>query len=151
MRDEVTRGETLFLLLVALMVIAAGWALARGPGVGSPAPTQVEMLAVSPGGEVQLAELDPELQALYQDVAADEEAFLQVRCYCGCEAMLDHESLLDCFVRPDGAWERHAIGCGVCRAEAEQVLAARAAGTPMAQIVADIDATYGMITEGTDA
>lgn len=151
MRDEVTRSEALFLLLVVVAVVLGGLLLARSIGAHEPADDAVEMLAVSPGGEVRLAELEPDLQELYHAVAADEGAIAEVRCYCGCEAMLDHRSLLDCFVRPDGGWERHAVGCGVCQAEAEQVLAARAAGTPIDQIIDDIDATYGMITEGADA
>ena len=81
------------------------------------------------------------------DAAADPEAFTQVRCYCGCEAMLDHRHLLDCFERPDGGWERHAVGCAVCQLEARDVLAARAAGTPMPEIIAAIDDTYAGITE----
>lgn len=151
MGEQVTRAEALFLLLVLVGLVLGGLLLARTVGAHEPAPDAVEMLAVAPGGEVQLAALDADLQQLYHAVAADGGAIAEVRCYCGCEAMLEHRSLLDCFVRPDGGWERHAVGCGVCRAEAEQVLAARAAGTPMAEIIADIDATYGLITAGVDA
>ena len=112
------------------------------------APSAAEqMTAVSPGGVVSLDELDADLRQLYLDAAADPRAFRQVRCYCGCEAMLDHRHLLDCFQRPDGSWERHAVGCAVCQLEARDVLAARAAGTPMSEIVAVIDAAYAGVTE----
>lgn len=147
MRDEVTRAEALFLTAVVVLVAAAGWTLLRMPGSGH---VDAAMLDVAPAGEVQLSQLEPELQQLYHGAAADQDGFHAVRCYCGCEAMLEHRSLLDCFVRPDGAWERHAAGCGVCQAEARQVVAARAAGTPLAQVVADIDAAYGRITGGQE-
>ena len=108
-----------------------------------------QMVAVSPGGHVELHELEPELRQLYQDVAADPVPFEHVRCYCGCEAMLDHRHLRDCFERPDGGWERHAVGCAVCQLEARDVLAGRAAGQSIDEITAEIDKTYAGITEET--
>lgn len=104
------------------------------------------MLAVSPAGTVELSGLSTDLQELYHAVADDADAMQAVRCYCGCEEMLAHGDLYECFVRPDGTWERHALGCAVCQGEARQVLAARTDGVPLDQIVADIDATYGSIT-----
>ena len=62
------------------------------------------MVQVAPGGEVTLASLPVDHQAIYEAAAADEDAMTQVRCYCGCEAFLDHRNLLDCFVRPEGGW-----------------------------------------------
>lgn len=147
------RGGLLVLLLLLLLAaaIAAAVVLVRALST-SPAPNLGEqMIAVSPGGVVELVELEPELQELHHAVADDEAAFVAVRCYCGCEAMLEHRHLLDCFVRPDGQWERHAVGCGICQVEAREVLAGRAAGTPLDEIIADIDATYGQITQGNDA
>lgn len=136
---------------VVLLVVALAAAVALTAAVHTlRAPSDTEqMVSVSPGGVVSLDELDPDLRQLYQDAAADPDAFTQVRCYCGCEAMLDHRHLLDCFERPDGGWERHAVGCGVCQAEARDVLAARAAGTPMPEIIAAINDTYAGITEET--
>lgn len=134
-------------VVLLVLVLAAVLALTAVVHSMRPATGQEQMVAVSPGGEVQLDELRPELQQMYLDVAEDPDAFSQVRCYCGCEAMLDHRHLGDCFVRPDGGWERHAVGCGICQLEARDVLAARAAGTPIDDIVADIDAAYAGITE----
>lgn len=146
-----SRRGGLLVLLVAVAIAAAitlAWSLVSAPV--APAPGE-QMVAVSPGGVVELAELEPELQHLYRAVADDEAAFHAVRCYCGCEAMLEHRDLFDCFVRPDGQWERHAVGCGICQVEAREVLAGRAAGTPLGEIAAEIDATYGQITQGSDA
>ena len=124
--------------------------------VGAP-PTQDEasdheapqMLQVAPGGEVELASLPAEHQVLYEAAVADREAFTQVRCYCGCEDFLAHRHLLDCFERPEGGWERHATGCAVCLAEAEEVVEQRAAGTPLGEIVRRIDNRYGQVTATT--
>lgn len=104
------------------------------------------MMQVAPGGEVALASLPGAHQVVYEAAAADEEAMTQVRCYCGCESFLDHRHLLDCFVRPDGGWERHATGCAVCIAEAEDVLEMRANGDDLDVIIERIDRRYGGIT-----
>lgn len=135
---------------VLLVVVLAAIALTAIVHAMQPADDGEQMLAVSPGGVVDIDELDPDLRELYLAAAADPEAFTAVRCYCGCEAMLDHRHLLDCFERPDGQWERHAVACGVCQVEAREVLAGRAAGTPLDEIVAAIDQTFAGITEGTD-
>lgn len=134
--------------VVAAMTVALGLALGQTPGeqAAPPTPAQQEMVAVSPGGAVDIASLPTSVQELYLAAAADPDAFTAVRCYCGCEAMLDHRHLGDCFIRPDGDWERHAVGCGVCQAEARDVIAAREAGTPIDEIRRDIDADYGAIT-----
>lgn len=150
MADGARAWRVGLLVLLTAAGLAAATALVQ---LSAGTPTQSagdQMVAVSPGGEVELGELRPETRELYLAVADDPDAFGEVRCYCGCEAMLEHRHLLDCFVRPDGGWERHAVGCGICQAEARDVLAARAAGTPLDDIIADIDATYGQITLETD-
>jgi hypothetical protein len=45
----------------------------------------------------------------------------QIPCYCGCQSFLAHRHLGDCFVQPNGQWESHASGCGVCTKEAATV------------------------------
>lgn len=139
--------------LVALIVLAAAVALVLVPDTTPTAdpvaaPTDA-MLQVSPGGQVELASLPQDQQVLYEAAAADPDAFTQVACYCGCESFLDHRHLLDCFVRPDGAWERHATGCAVCLAEAAQVVEMREAQVPISEISRRIDADFGAITAST--
>ncbi|GGI07734.1 PCYCGC motif-containing (lipo)protein [Egicoccus halophilus] len=105
------------------------------------------MVAIAPGGSVELDQLPAEHRELYLAAAEHREAFTAVRCYCGCEDFLDHPDLLTCFVRPgDGAWERHATGCGVCLGEARDVVADLDRGLPLDEIITRIDARYGGIT-----
>ncbi|HEX9766560.1 MAG TPA: PCYCGC motif-containing (lipo)protein [Nitriliruptorales bacterium] len=141
------------LAVSVLALAAAGWLLTTGPGTGSTGPDttgdDLAMLAVAPGGTVELASLPAVQQELYRAAAADPEGFEAVACYCGCESFLDHRNLLDCFVRPDSAWERHATGCAVCLAEARDVIDLRADGTPISEIVRLIDDRYGAITAPT--
>lgn len=135
---------------IAVIVLAAGLGLSLVPATSpaaSPSPdTRPTMVQVAPGGEVGLASLPHDHQRLYEAAAADPEAFGQVACYCGCESFLDHRHLLDCFVRPDGGWERHATGCAICLAEAREVVDMRDAQVPVTEIVRRIDASYGAVT-----
>lgn len=136
------------LVLLTAGAVAAGIALVQLSSPTTTSSAGEQMLAVSPGGVVALDELRPELRELYLAVADDPTAFEAVRCYCGCEAMLEHRHLLDCFVRPDGGWERHAMGCAVCVAEARDVLDGLDAGDTTAEIRAAIDGRFGAITPG---
>jgi uncharacterized protein with PCYCGC motif len=74
-------------------------------------------MAVAPGGTIELTEMMPMTAEHYRFAAAHPTVYEQVPCFCGCESMLAHRSLLDCFVRPEGGWERHASGCAVCTEE----------------------------------
>lgn len=138
------------LALAIVVLAAAGWLVATGLDTGSAGPGATgdapAMLAVAPGGTVELASLPALQQELYRAAAADPDAFESVACYCGCEAFLDHRHLRDCFVRPDGGWERHATGCGVCLAEARDVIDLHATGTPLDEIGRRIDDRYGALT-----
>ena len=60
--------------------------------------------------------------AHYEFARANPQAYEQIPCYCGCQTMLGHRNLEDCFVTPDGAWESHASGCQVCIDESRMVM-----------------------------
>lgn len=138
-------------LAVAIVsLVAASWLLTTADETGSADPGATDetetMLAVAPGGSVELASLPEDHQTMYRAAADDPDGFAAVACYCGCETFLDHRHLLDCFVRPDGGWERHATGCGICLAEARDVIELRSENTPIDKIVRQIDDRYGVIT-----
>jgi hypothetical protein len=137
----------------ALVAAVVALATAVGLVVGDrPAPSEsmavsAAAMEVAPGGEVELASLPADHRHLYEAAADDEDAFSAVRCYCGCEAFLGHATLLECFVRPQGGWERHATGCAVCLGEARDVVKDRQDGLPLDEIVDRIDRRYGGITQ----
>jgi hypothetical protein len=145
--EEKAGSRPWWALALAAAALVALAAVLVAPRSADPAaegePASAEMLAVSPGGEVQLTELTDNLASLYRAADADREAFASVTCYCGCVEFLDHRQLLDCFVRPGGGWERHAVGCAVCQDEARDVIDLRAQDVPLADISRRIDDRYG--------
>lgn len=119
------------LLLMAAVIIGIGIRAAlTNPGPGVEANSRPGMMAVSPGGVLAADDVPDGLHAHYRAAADHYEIFQRVPCFCGCQEMLGHRHLGDCFIRPDGqGLEAHAVGCGVCLGEAEQVEELMAAGT----------------------
>jgi hypothetical protein len=142
------RGLLTACCLVAMAVlvgVVVGLRAAAFTATGAPDET---MLEVAPGGVIDVDGLPPTTQALYLAARDDAVAFEAVRCYCGCEPFLSHGNLRDCFVRPDGQWERHGSACGVCIAEAIDVSTMRADGVPLDDIVRHIDDRFSAVLGG---
>ena len=129
-------------LVVAVLALLGAGYLALDMSSGDEAAAEAPMLEVAPGGALDFEDIPEEQRAHYLAAADDEEAFSAVRCYCGCEDFLGHEELRACFVRDDGAWERHATGCGICLAQAEMVVELREQGRSVDEIVDAIDDRY---------
>lgn len=114
--------------LIAGVGLMIGFAFAMSPTAPSqpsdaPAPTAAGMVEVAPGGVVAPEDVPEAVSVFYRGAHEHPDVFKVVPCFCGCEEMLDHKNLLDCFARSDGSgWEAHALGCGVCLAEANQIL-----------------------------
>lgn len=129
-------------VLAVLVVLVAGGARAASTGHEAP-PGSAAMPMLGPDGVLDLATVSPAVAAEYHYAADHTDAYRQMRCWCGCEKAFGHRSLADCFVRPDGAWEAHGAGCGVCTAEAMTARKRLDAGDNPALIARDLDARFG--------
>ena len=85
----------------------------------------------------------------YQFVASHPQLVEHIPCYCGCYAF-GHGSLLDCFVRREGGYERHASDCGICGMEADSVETALAQGSDSHAIRTAIDVAYARYGKPTN-
>ena len=85
----------------------------------------------------------------YHFVESEPQLATRIPCYCGCPR-LGHRSLLDCFVRPEGGYERHASGCSICGWEADDVERSLSDGLDAASIRAAIDEEYGSYGKPTN-
>lgn len=104
------------------VVIASVVAVSAFNMNGEPSIPLAQMEAVSPPGVLSPEEVPAALEGHYLAAQTHFETFEQIPCFCGCEQMLGHRHLGDCFIRPDGSGlEAHALGCGVCLGEAAQV------------------------------
>jgi hypothetical protein len=85
----------------------------------------------------------------YHFVAQHPGHAASIPCYCGCVG-LDHRSLLDCFVKPEGGLEPHALTCGVCGEDAAGLRAMLEDGVAIRDIRTAIDQQYGRLGRPTD-
>jgi len=88
-------------------------------------PDRDEVRAVQAGlaaAGFQLDGMPADMVAHYEYARANAEVYAQIPCFCGCQDMLGHRNLEDCFVTPDGAWESHASGCQVCIDESQMLM-----------------------------
>lgn len=77
----------------------------------------------------------------YHFVESQPELVARIPCYCGCYSF-GHANLLDCYLRPDGGYEQHASGCGICGMEADDIERMLAEGQDPSAIRTAIDAQY---------
>jgi hypothetical protein len=130
-------------LVIAAVTVVALAGIGVLVGVGTPAVHPAPATMVAPEGVLELTSVSAVLAAEYRFAADHLDHYRKFRCWCGCEAAFDHRSLADCFVRPDGRWEAHGAGCGVCLAEARMAREGLGAGTTPDRMAVDIDARFG--------
>lgn len=93
--------------------------------------------------------LSPDLQHNYHFAEQQPALMAGIPCYCGCHS-LGHGNLLDCYIRPDGGYEQHAAGCGICGMEADDVEQMLTAGQSPEAIRTAIDAEYSSYGKPTN-
>ena len=133
-------------LIAAVIVMAAGLytffghRLAEGGAATALSGSGAECCKPDPASRLRMT-LDPqfftgEVRVAYQ-VAQDDPALLaQLHCYCGCDKVLGHKSLLDCFR------DRHGSVCAICISEAVQADKLAKQGMPIEQIRDRLRASY---------
>ena len=128
--DGAREGFTVLVALgIAVLLIVAGGAvgvrMAMRGGThqmmwGGPDRDQVRAGLAAAG--FQLDGMPADMVAHYEHARANADVYAQIPCFCGCQDMLGHRHLEDCFVTPDGAWESHASGCQVCIDESQMLM-----------------------------
>jgi hypothetical protein len=136
-------GRTFWIVLSVVAVVVLG-AVGGGIAVLLGGSHDQPPAAVAAGGVVELSAMPGHVAEHYRFAAAHPDVYSEVPCFCGCDATLDHRFLLDCFVRPDGGWEAHASGCGVCLEESRMIRSMLARGSGTAEIRADVIDAFTM-------
>jgi hypothetical protein len=127
---------TVFGLAVLLIAVAGGtgvWMSMRDGHAmmwGGPDPRFAQAApAAGQDAAFQLTGMPAHMVMHYESARANPTIYAQIPCFCGCQQMLGHRNLEDCFVTPDGAWESHASGCQVCIDESRMVMRMMGRGT----------------------
>jgi hypothetical protein len=135
---------------VAVLLIVAGAAVGVAMGTrggtrammwGGP-DARVEAGAAEAPTGFTLDGMAAHMVAHYGFARGNPRVYEQIPCYCGCQEMLGHRNLEDCFVTPDGAWDSHASGCQVCIDESQMVMRMMGRGMGMNTIRDRVIAAY---------
>lgn len=142
-------------LRAAALAAAAGLALALAGCATEPdtahrgtAPASAGM-STATGEAVDITTLPVQVAARYRFIEQHQQLARRIPCYCGC-GNLGHRDLADCFLRRGGGYESHAVECGVCIAEAQDVENMLAQGMSPRAIRERIDTVYAPMGPGTD-
>ncbi|GAB4325639.1 MAG: hypothetical protein Kow0010_08280 [Dehalococcoidia bacterium] len=119
---------------VALVVVAAA---AGAAGVWTRASSG------TPAHGFDLEGQPADVVASYRFVEQHAGLVSTIPCYCGCGKSLDHQSLRDCYLKPNGSgYEGHASVCSVCLEEVADIERLLTAGEDTAAIRSWIDREY---------
>src|SRR5262245_37878900 len=123
------KKRTVFLWITSLLLIVAGLVIRTkqlpqdaGPPPVASSDKRSEAVFVSYHTEPPKDPLPPtlspasfkgdrETQACYRMAGETKALLYQLPCYCACDKMEGHQSLLDCFT------SKHGVGCEVCKRE----------------------------------
>lgn len=127
------------LAVVAAVAVAVVWTTAPGRS----GRTSVDLSGV-PG-------MPADTRQAYEAAPSHRDLFAHLPCYCGCGLLKEpHASLERCFLLPDGSFEAHASGCGICTDIALDALAMEAQGLEHADIRTRVDEKYARAGPPTD-
>jgi len=137
-------GRALRSMLVTFVAAALVIVLAGGVGMSMRHDAPMFPSGRPAVAGFMLSSLSGDTASHYHFADAHPSMYEQVPCFCGCDAMLGHRSLLDCFVKPDGTgWESHASGCAICIQESRMIRRMLDRGIPPDAISDAIVAHYG--------
>lgn len=110
----------------------------------------VSYFRTSTTGEVSLpkyAKTMPKIEEAYRFAVDNPEALNGVNCYCGCmhhlhDGRIHKRGLLDCYMKEDGSFDRHASNCDMCINDALDVKKWTEEGVSKEEIKMRIDNRY---------
>ena len=60
------------------------------------------------------------VEEAYTFASGNQKLVMYISCYCGCanmqhsDKLIEHKSLKECYIKPDGSFEPHASSCKLC-------------------------------------
>jgi hypothetical protein len=121
------------LAMIPAFLLASGWRRASPHPTPRPGITSARVLKAD-----QLGDTDAEVIAIFDSIRQIPQIADGIYCYCGCDEMPDHYSLLSCY-EGDGM----AQGCQICQGEGRMVYELHRKGRSLAQIREAIDRNFG--------
>lgn len=131
------------ILIIVVAVAAVGGVLAWGVSAGGKGKAgEREFPAYAYNSAATLAG--------YKAAVAHPDQIKYIPCYCGCGGAEGHQSLKECFFKPNGDLNEHASGCHICVGEAADVAKWLDDGRTLKDIRTAIENKWGKDGGGTE-
>ncbi len=129
--------KALYILLVIVVVMSLAVIFSFTNPSGQAAKSSLPFYASS----------HPLIKEAYTFAMDNPEQLNGVNCYCGCmqhvhDGRIHRRGLLDCFMKEDGSFDRHASTCDMCIKDALEVKQMAAEGKSKSEIKSAIDSKY---------
>ena len=146
-----------FFMVAALM--ASYWPDIRNGYVGAEEnntnlPETIDMEADN--GLPDFARKTVRVEEAYTFAMENQELVMYISCYCGCanmqhsDKLIEHKSLKECYIKPDGSFEQHASNCKACNDITLEVKELIGQGYSLKEVRNTIDEKYSGRGAGTD-
>ncbi|MBI2583355.1 MAG: hypothetical protein HYW25_01690 [Candidatus Aenigmarchaeota archaeon] len=127
------KGIYIAVVVFAIVVVGAVLAISAAPSEGIRLP--------------YYATSQPMTKEAYMFAVENPEQLNGINCYCGCmqhshSGRIHSRGLLDCFMKEDGSFEKHASECDMCLNDALAVKQMSLDGVQKDEIKAAIDDKY---------
>lgn len=109
-------------------------------------PDTIDMEADN--GLPDFAQKTVRVKEAYTFALENQEIVMYISCYCGCanmqhsDKLIEHKSLKECYIKPDGSFEPHASDCKACNDITLEVKELLGQGYSLKEVRTAIDDMY---------
>ena len=115
------KSKFVFSLMAAAAVLIIAYAMFSGLNQASGEKPAIEDTNKTVKiGLPEFAQKTTRVEEAYIYAMMNQNKTMYLACYCGCASMqhsdklIQHKSLKECYIRPDGSFEPHASECKLC-------------------------------------
>lgn len=96
------------------------------------------------------------VEEAYTFALENQELIMYISCYCGCanmqhsDRLIEHKSLKECYIKPNGSFEQHASDCKACNDITLEVKELISQGYSLKEVRNTIDEKYSGRGVGTN-
>ncbi len=151
------KSKFVFGLIATAAVLIIAYAMFSGLNqAGAEKPASEDTNKTVKIGLPEFAQKTMRVEEAYIFAMMNQNKTMYLACYCGCASMqhsdklIQHKSLKECYIRPDGSFEPHASECKLCNDIALEARGLLSEGYSLKEVRTIIDDRYGGRGVGTD-
>ncbi len=147
MNQKYIPGAVIIFFMLAYALLGFG-ADKKPIGIDASEPIRIEL--------PEFAQKTGRVAEAYIFALQNQDKVMYLACYCGCagmqhsEKLIQHKSLKDCYIKPDGSYEPHASECKLCNDITLEARGLLMKGYSLKEVRKIIDGKYSGRGAGTE-